>query len=451
MVQLSRLALILAVLFLSISASVAARSAPSQPATPVAYTDGKALNLVDPGTNRVVKSVLLKHEPRALAVDPKENMVWVVTQQRLLKFNTAGEQVLDLKELRRSAGGTRDEDDEGEEEGEDGEDGGHTRTLALNPYDGSLWISRGKMLLHLDKNGNLTGSNKLRDPVRAFGVALDESVWVLGKKELLHFSRDGGPLPGIKLDNRAKDPESLALDDIGGYIWVSGEKGVLRIKQAESPESPLYIPIKKEVKGLVVNPFDGTLGVYGKEQLSLYGRDGKLLKSVDLRPYRLDDHTSVSYDAANRSVWVGGKKTVLRFDERGSLLAKFSLKKEGRAVGVAPLHLVPGLSLISPPEGTLTNDPKPPVRLGLQATCNGAPCPPELDYLKRLRIEATLNDRAIGNLFAIDKGEATYTPQERLPEGKNTLAAEAVDPFGHRSTRITSNFTVIPSRRVLRA
>jgi hypothetical protein len=100
------------------------------------------------------------------------------------------------------------------------------------------------------------------------------------------------------------------------------------------------------------------------------------------------------------------------------------------------------LTLLSPGRDAVTDDPTPTVRLKVESLCDGAPCAEDARSTENLRIRATLNGQEVGGRFEITGDEATYVPEEGLPEGRNELVAEVVDSEGHSSGELTSRFVV---------
>jgi len=205
----------------------------------------------------------------------------------------------------------------------------------------------------------------------------------------------------------------------------------------------------KKILALAVDPLMGNLWAITKQHhLLIYDRGGNLLKTVDLSPADLGEVETLAFEPVSASLWLGGKKAVGRFTSNGDFVARVAVEKEAEALGVTPFRLLPTLSLLEPLDGSLTNHPRPPIRLGLGASCNAVPCLMPEAYRQSLLLDVMLNSLTIGNLFTIAQGEAHYTPGQRLPEGTNILTAQAKDLFGHASEKITSQFTIdtIPPR-----
>lgn len=153
--------------------SVTASSARADSNAFLWFADHKIITSVDLKTHAIAQTFAISAEPNALAFDPRDAAVWVLTQRHLLKFDGAGNELLDI-DLRKLSDRT-----------------GNFRHLALNPYDGSLWIADRRSLLQLDSTGNKLAQLSISGPVRGVALDNDETLWVLTEKALLHFSAEG--------------------------------------------------------------------------------------------------------------------------------------------------------------------------------------------------------------------------------------------------------------------
>ena len=110
----------------------------------------------------------------------------------------------------------------------------------------------------------------------------------------------------------------------------------------------------------------------------------------------------------------------------------------------------PTLSLDAPATGFL-NNPVPTFIFSYGTQCNGNPCQVSNNYFSTFGLNAQLNNQPIGNLTTFSPtspfagqpgGSASYTPASRLPEGANSLNAQAQDRFGRFTSPLTAAFTV---------
>jgi hypothetical protein len=402
------------------------------PTSVVWLADHKHLNSIDPATNQIDLSVVLDHETKALAVDPADGGVWALAQKQLLKFDADGQPLFQIV-LKNQAKKLDD-----------------PKLLVLNPYDASLWVVGEKVLLHLDAQGKLLREWEASDAIPSMGLDIDESLWLLTHKELLHLSAPGAILQSLDLKSQIKEPEYLAVDSLGGLLWVAGKKELIRLELSHLDQAARTIILPPETGGdepkilaVAVDPLLGSLWVVTKQNLLfIYDREANLLKTIDFGSHDLEEPQTLVFDPVSASFWLGGKKAVGRFSSNGDFVARIAVEEDTDALGVTPFRLMPTLSLIEPRDGGLTNNPRPPIRLGLGASCNAVPCLLPEAYTTTLVLNVDLNSSPIGSLFTRSATEASYVSANRLPEGPSALNAQAVDLFGHQSNRLTGYFTI---------
>jgi len=416
-------------------------SAASDPNTGnrVWVSDHKILRAVDTATNQATATIALKHKADALAIDPSDRVLWTLSNGEIFKFNEQGSAILgiDVKSL-----GVR----------------GNPGILKLNPYDGSVWTGSQRALLRLNADGTNRLALQIADSLRDVGLDIDESVWVLTKHALLHLSPDGAVLKNVDLKPLNIKPRRFAVDSLGGWVWISTRTYLFKFQVSDLTAVPQSIRIPgtndsddddedekdEDPKAVAVatHPVFGTLFVATKDALLLYDRAGSLVKNIDLRPFALNPMRGLAYDAASGGVWLGGHKVLLRFATNGDFLASVALDKKADAIGVTPFRLRPTVTPIAPPDNSLTNSSRPLVRLGLGASCNGAPCTLADAYIQSLTLDVTLNGIQVGPLFSIVSPEAQFLPSSPLPDGTNSLLSKATDLFGHSSDVFVTRFVI---------
>jgi PKD repeat protein len=419
------------------------------------FADHKTLKRIDPPTNTVAQSLSVQHQPGALAPDALDGSLWALAHKSLLKLNPAGDLVAELK-LQTIAPWLN-----------------HPEHLALNPHDGSLWVAGHKGAVRLDRNGKKLAEWQSSSTLRAIALDADDSLWVLTKKELVHLTPQASVKEAVDLQARIRNHRYLAVDGLGGAIWVASAKHVLRFnlfKPTDAPQlvstaavSPLDDPEEPDDKdqheaacdkdhtrivALGAHPYFGTLWVLTGSSLRLYDRGGTYLRTLGLSAYDLGRLRALAHDALTPALWLAGKQGIARVTDNGEYVTKIGVDKEAQALGVAPFKLQPTLSLIAPADGSRTRNALSLFRLGLGAQCSSVPCTLGETYLRSFTFAADLNGQPVGSLFSINGSEAQFQPASRLPEGQNTFSAKATDLFGHSSEKVTSNFTVdtIPPR-----
>lgn len=399
------------------------------------FSDHKSLSAIDTETNQVVRTLGLEHKPQAAAFDPTRNAVWVLMGKHLVKLHPAGAELLrlDLHDLQRGFG--------------------YAELLALNPYTGTLWIAADNELLQVSSIGELLTHWRARHKIDALAMDLDESVWVLAQRELVHLSTAGSPLASVDLKKHLKETNRLAIDALGGALWIADKEALLklnlhrltdppqRITAATPPDEAAQDEEIHRVQGLDVHPIFGTVWLATKKRLLIFDRAGNHLKTIDI-PAALKQANAIAFDSRALGLWVAGKNAVGRFASDGALIATVPVDKDAEQLAVGPFTLHPTVSILQPVDGALTNNPRPRIRLSLGATCAGAPCLLPDAYTSSLHLDVALNNQAVGPSFVISGPEAFYDPATRLPEGLNTLTARATDLFHHSSETVTSRFTI---------
>lgn len=404
--------------------------------------DQQGLKRIDPITRQITASLSFNREVQTLTVNPRDNSLWTFADRQLFKFDASGNlaQTIDLKTIVRGLG--------------------EPKAMALDPYDGSLWVSGEKTLLHLTPGGQLLSVWSAPDHIQAFILDTDESLWMLVPKKLLHLSAHGILLASYTLSSSVEEAKLLAVDELSGNLWIASGRTLLQLTLTDLtqpprvirlPSAPTYAtddgPDDMEEAGgaitaLTTDPLSGRLWVTTKGQLNLIDPSGAILQTIDLRALSLHHIKKLAFEPLSMNFWLGGKQALGQFDNNGQFMGAVSVDNKVKAIGVAPLALSPTVSLLAPPDGVLTNNSRPTLRLGLGAYCNGVACSVGGAYFDSLSLVATLNSQDLSKLFNVTAGIASYQPPTRLPEGINTVTAQAQDRFGHRSDQLTAHFTI---------
>lgn len=413
------------------------------------FADHTTLYGVDAETNQLIRSIPLPYEASAIAPDPNDGSVWVLAHKHLLKFDAASGLILDL-DLKSLPTKLDDPDN-----------------LILNPYDSSVWITADKTLLHLNRDGQLLSAWDSPGKIQVFILGLDESPWLLTNEELIRLSPSGSIQQSLAVKKTFHDPEFMIVDSLGGKLWLADHSQLIQFNISDLSQSSttVYKAATKEggggqeetqktkedkadnedagrkISGLALDPLTGVLWLTTKTKLLGLDRSGSLTNSTDL-PTGLKESEALVFDASGHGLWLGGKKVVAHFANSGQLLATISVANEIEAIASVPLGLVPQITLLSPAQGGLTNDITPQIRFGLSGVCNGAVCDAGQNYLGSLRLSVILNGQSVSDRFIVSGGQASYLPAERLPEGINSITANATDTFGRVSSTITGSFTI---------
>ena len=239
-----------------------------------------------------------------------------------------------------------------------------------------------------------------------------------------------------------ESPRYFALDDLGGVLWLAKDKQLTQLRLNQSDQPPLQISLPDNAIGLTLDPRTGVLWVATEKKLLLlrsrrhggdHGRSG-CRQSQERRENRIRPVT--------QSLWVATEKSLARFSAQGVFVTSLPNKDGDGALAVPGFVLTPTLALVRP-GGPLTNNPMPTIGYAFGAQCNGQPCGFASAYFSHYSLAAKANQVAIGPfVFDPNTGQTSYTPTSRLPEGLNTLTAQATDGFGHLSNTTNDSFAI---------
>jgi PKD repeat protein len=421
---------VLCLLTPGLSISIPARSV-------VWFSDHKTLKAIDTEVNSVANVLHFGSSPVGLAFDPDAGALWVLRGRDVVKLAPSGEELLDI-----DVGRLRPDID-------------HPEHLVIDPYDGSLWIAGGKEVAKLSASGQHVAYWRAPESIEGLALDVDQSLWLLTHRKLHHLARDGVVLDSVDLETFGTGTQHLAIDGLGSILWIGDQRRLLRLDLNQVARPPIEFAVPEvdddgepsEVQGvrhiqaLAVHPLLGTLWVVTYRHLLVFDRNGNRLRSVEL-PGAIGFAKTMAFDSASSSLWIGGTRGIGRFEAGGELSALVPVDKEADNISVAGFTLRPQVSIREPAGGGVTNNARPPIRLLLGATCNGAPCLLPDVYMQSLHLEVALDGVHIGPEFEINGAEATYAPPYRLPEGANILVAGGTDLFGHRSDDAETQFVI---------
>jgi hypothetical protein len=392
-------------------------------AGPLWFGDQAGIHQIDTASNQVQLNIA-QEQSYALALNQKDGSVWSLTASRLVKYGPGGALLLQ-RDLRSYA-----------------QNLGAGRFLALDPSDDSVWLAGDGVVAHVDAAGNTLPGFAVSNTIQDIALAQDQSLWVLTQKQLLHFTAQSTSIVAVDLPAQAQQSKYMALDEAAGILWIAGAKQAWRVQLAAPQQAPAATAIPEVIAGISLAPDSSTLWIAGQSTLFAYGKDGQLTGQNSLNT--ANNPVVIAYDSASQSIWLGHGKGLSRFTATGQYVLTLPAASMANAISRSPAGIVPRLILIQPPDNALTTDPLPTVRYQFDAICFGQPCgyPPAkfADY----RLTSLLNGQSIGSNFVFDPATAqsSFTPVNRLPEGKNTLSSYVTDGSGRRSSTVDSSFTI---------
>jgi len=389
------------------------------------FSDAAGVHRIETDTDTITQN-LAQSGVVALALDQKDGSLWALTASQLVKYDAAGATLvaIDLKTFANNFNAAR--------------------RLALDPSDDSIWVAGGSNAFHLDAGGHAFASVATNDVVQDIALTQDGSLWILARNSLSRYSSQGALLGSAALAGDMQQSAFLAADDANAALWLAGSKSVFQIAIALPVQMRLQLPTSEVVSAIALDAGSGSLWVAGQSSLFGFARDGAAFATTNLAQNGLGNFQVLDFDAQSQSLWLGHEKGISRFTPAGQFVATLAASVKVGAISAAPSGIVPIVTLVSPPDATLTRNAFIPIRLHYDASCFGQPCNFPPGVFAAYVLTATLNGQFIGGSFVFDPAtnDAVFTPTSRHAEGLNTLTAFVTDGSGRRSRTISSHFTV---------
>ena len=302
---------------------------------------------------------------------------------------------------------------------------GEPIAAALDPYDQSAWfVTDGSLLVHVAADGALIQGASLAAPASAIAVDLDESVWIVVGRELVHFSTHAEML-GVRPLPFARDEHatSLALDPLRETAWLATSAGLYRL--AEDVRRTL----EGDVTSVAVDPRSGhVVAIADGTLLSL--ADGLVrpldaLSIVDFeRPLQVTfdgNDGAFAVETTQRTWWIDGGEVVLK-DEPAPGPAHFA----------EPFRIDPVIDILRPPSGGLVTQATSEIVARVGALCNGIACDVP-GYVDRFQVHALVDGGRLPEAH-VDAAGFVRWGVPSLAGPVVDFAAQATDRFGHRAS-----------------
>ena len=314
----------------------------------------------------------------------RDGGMWLMDDTRLVRRSSAGSTDVDVDFVRFGYGrGT---------------------TLAVDPYDESVWIGTDTaLLLHLSLDGALAHGASLPAPAQAVAIGLDQRPRVLLGNGIAEFSRDAQWL-GFTVLHDVVDvaPIGLAVDSLRDQAWIASEGRLTAFDRTGTVEIDLPLPFLKR-KNVAVAHYD-------------HEWDAIVLQTAD-------DLLNVFRD--------------------GQIVATSPVVQRAAVAMPPPVRIDPLLEMIRPPSGGATRNPLLQLTFRLGAACDGVPCELAASYADTLQFAAQLNGRPTSDAVGGPaRGTIVVIPRIPLNPGINELTAEVVDRFGH-SAKVHTKLTLL--------
>jgi PKD repeat protein len=396
------------------------------------FADGESIKQVNTGDNTIAVEVPMA-APRRLAMNESDCSIWALRNSngRLRKFDPAGTEVRNVNVLALDPLLTE------------------ALRIRLDPFDDSLWVTGERRIVHLDAEARaVIAAFDAPADIRRFRVGMDQDLWVLGRRKLWRFSREGGLLEERPLDPVLEgEAKHFAVDELRRTIWVAGETQIARMSSSSnSPDAPAVVAqVPEGTTGFALDPVTGRVWFGRPASIEGLNPDGTPFAQVDLAALGLTGLHKLRFDPASRSLWAGFPQQLVRFTDDGVPAATLAaVDYDDEAIGVPPFKVRPRVTLERPPENGIVDRRRPVLELQYGARCNGSACDVPRSYFVSAELAASLNGTPVGAAFELDPatGKATFRPADALPQGPSSFTARLTDRFGHKSNAIDTVFTV---------
>jgi hypothetical protein len=395
------------------------------------FADANSIKQFNTAENYVSAEVALGN-PRRLVMNDNDCSVWALRRSngRLLKYDETGAQVRNVSVAALEPAIAE------------------VLRVRLDPYDNSLWVTGERRIAHLDADASaLLASFNAPAEIRRFRIGLDQKLWVLGKRKLWRFNRQGALMEERILDPVLEgEARNFAVDELRQTIWIAGDNQIAKLDTGGSGAATVVAQFADGISAFALDPVSGRIWFARPGFLAALNPDGSLFEPIPLGPLELPGSVhKLAFDPASRSLLAGFDGVIGRFDSEGGLLARIQADDyDDEAIGVPPFRVRPRVTLQQPPEDGLVNRRRPTFELRYSARCNGSECEVPQDYLTSLDLAARLNGTGVGGAFAFDaaSGIATFRPENALPQGPATFTAQLTDRYAHKSNAIETTITV---------
>jgi PKD repeat protein len=403
---------------------------PALAAACIWFADANSINQVNTDDNSVVAEALLG-DPRRLVMNDTDCGVWALrrTDRRLIKFDPSGTVIRDVNVAQLDPGLTE------------------VLRVRLDPFDDSLWVTGDRRIAHLDADAtSLIAAFSAPAEIRRFHIGLDQKLWVLGKRKLWRFNRQGKLIEERLLDTVLQgEARYFVMDELREAIWVAGDQQIARMSTQSAAAPTIVANIPEGITGFALDAVAGRVWFGRPSFLDALNPDGTPFTRVDLAALGLPGLHELAFDPASRSLWAGFAQQLVRFTDLGEPVAALpAVDYDDEALGMPPFKVRPRIVLERPPENGIVDRARPLFELEYRARCNGRACDVPPAYLSSLQLVSTLNGAAVGPGFEFnpDTNRASFRPATALPQGVSSFTARLTDVFGHKSNALDTTFTV---------
>jgi hypothetical protein len=309
-------------------------------------------------------------------------------------------------------------------------------------------VTGDRRIAHLNEDAStLLASFNAPAEIRRFRIGLDQKLWVLGKRKLWRFNRQG-----TLMEERLLDPvlqgeaRNFAVDELRQTIWIAGDNQIAKLDTGGSGAATVVAQFVDTITAFALDPVTGRIWFARPGFLAAFNPDGSLLEPIRLGSLELPGEIhKLAFDPASRILFAGFNGVLARFSTDGEFLGRISADDyDDEAIGVPPFRVRPRVTLEQPPQNGLVNRRRPTFELRYGARCNGSDCEAPMPYVPSLQLDSTLNGSQVGGSFEFNPETriASFRPANPLPQGPFTFTARLTDVYGHKSNLIDTVITV---------
>jgi ligand-binding sensor domain-containing protein len=296
-------------LFISLLTGWLAITAPSARAAFEWFSDDDGVVQV---SGELSRRVALVNGIQALAAT-YHGGAWAISEQRLLLFAKDGSTVTDIDLIQHGYG--------------------HGVSLAIDPYDDSVWIATDRsLLLHVSGTGELIQGVPLPDVAHSITVALDRSVWMIANGQVLHRSGDGSELDFA--NHSLVRAAHVAVDSVRSRLWIADAEGLKRISLDGEALETVFT---SSINALGLDLRSGDVWVTTDTTLTALDAHGQRRLEIQL-PLERSERLAIQFDDENARALVRLSDKLLRIARDGRTNTSVTVDESLLLATSAPLR-----------------------------------------------------------------------------------------------------------------
>ncbi|MCW8899739.1 MAG: Ig-like domain-containing protein [Gammaproteobacteria bacterium] len=382
------------------------------------------LQKLSSATGQSLLQIYIDGKIQAVAVNKKQGLVWLTTEQALSVYDLNGERqrsfslsaLLPVKDTSHKQRHQKKY---------------KSLKIIVDESDNSLWLHDKKLLWHVTDQGKLLHRLSIKDKIENITlVPKDKHVWIASKKTIHVFDIDTGQLVRDHKNLLKSKITDLAFDQTLNEVWLADKKTIRRLTP-EGEQTYLQDYHHPEI----VQP-DGKGNLWLATKISLYYIDVSGAILFQLNPFSGERHSKIKnlvVEPANQSVWATSEHALVQVDKQGVIQKRIRLKKDIEDVAFYSDLAAPVLDIVSPAQGDVINTAQPAITLN--HSDNGIGTDNNTLKLQKDKVDLPANCQHT-------EQSSTCLPDVPLDEGLINLSATVKDYIGNTSDEATTSFTV---------